>query len=75
MVSPHIRSAVSTAARIDCSAWSMSMTLPLRRPRDSWWPMPMTRSVPPSLRAMKQQTLDEPTSRAAISPLRETAIF
>src|SRR3546814_16333283 len=52
----------------------MSITLPLRRPRDSWWPMPITLSVPPSARAMKQHTLDDPTSSAALRPLRDTAM-
>src|SRR3546814_8682928 len=69
MVSPAICSAACTAFSTEISACSRSTMAPPLMPRLACWPMPMTRGMAaPSARAMKQQTLLLPISRAAARP-------
>ena len=69
IVWPAIFSAALTAASTTSCAASRFAIDPLCRPFDILWPIPMIFGWPDlSGRAIKQQTLDVPISRAAISP-------
>src|SRR5690606_7099806 len=69
-----MRSAASTAERIASSAISILVMPPARIPRETWWPIPVTRRRPASSIATKQHIFVEPTSNAAKGPFRPTAI-
>src|SRR6478672_13830863 len=67
---PAISSASSTARWIDCTVESMSTTTPLRSPRDSCEPMPITSiGSPGAYSPTNAVTLEVPISRPTISDL------
>ncbi len=70
MSQPAISSASSTARWMECTVDSMSTTMPLRMPRDTWVPMPITViGSPGSYSPTIAVTFEVPMSRPTTSCL------